>query len=396
VDVAHQPSIVYIPYILSGDWYYLEEIYFWSASNVSTPNPLKTGSWGRHESWGYLTQALEMRGTAWGLRTLGHTVFVAPDGSPEKAYFKEKLDNNIAITEGYFNIRNGKFPPADPTCPSYNANTSTDKWCWGRKTLTFNDGRSYENNPIGFAERGDFYADSAANGVINTATVSNVPLGRTWMFNYYGLVLGHLKELGVGVDAIQAYVGKFLLNILQNPASNPYLVATYAHPIAKASDKYYIDSWAAWKNGFLSSYDAVGMFNSRANDSEHGYTLIAMAAASFLPGLSDGSLNGQNAWNWIKTNVPSQSIMNDNPKWAFVPRGTVTTTPVTPSPTASACDLNSDGSINNVDVQAAVSQVVGTAGCATADLDRDGSCSVVDVQRIINATFNGGTCRVGP
>ena len=65
--------------------------------------------------------------------------------------------------------------------------------------------------------------------------------------------------------------------------------------------------------------------------------------------------------------------------------------PVTP---AGPCDINGDGVVNTLDVQAATNQALGVNTCGTADLLRTGQCSVVGVQRVIIAVM-GGTCKVG-
>jgi len=63
--------------------------------------------------------------------------------------------------------------------------------------------------------------------------------------------------------------------------------------------------------------------------------------------------------------------------------------------TISPCDLNADGVVNNLDVQIAISQALGSSPCGNADLDRNGICNVIDVQRVINAA-NGQSCKLGP
>jgi hypothetical protein len=67
---------------------------------------------------------------------------------------------------------------------------------------------------------------------------------------------------------------------------------------------------------------------------------------------------------------------------------------VTIPPPASRCDLNADGVVNNLDVQIAIGQALGTAACGSADLIGNGVCSVIDVQRVINANL-GGACLTG-
>ncbi len=89
-DTAHQPSLVYMPYVLTGDYYYLEELQFWAARN-----PLATAP-GNHDGKG-LIRWQQVRGQAWSLRTLGHTAYITPDTHPLKDYFTKQLDHNLAF-----------------------------------------------------------------------------------------------------------------------------------------------------------------------------------------------------------------------------------------------------------------------------------------------------------
>jgi hypothetical protein len=59
------------------------------------------------------------------------------------------------------------------------------------------------------------------------------------------------------------------------------------------------------------------------------------------------------------------------------------------------CDLNLDGSVNVLDVQQAVNQVLGVSSCTTANLQLNGHCDVIDLQRVITASL-GGPCKIGP
>ncbi|RNF30155.1 hypothetical protein NM04_14100, partial [Massilia aurea] len=42
-DTSHQPSLAYLPYLLTGDYYYLEELQFWAASNPLETDPVNSG-----------------------------------------------------------------------------------------------------------------------------------------------------------------------------------------------------------------------------------------------------------------------------------------------------------------------------------------------------------------
>lgn len=90
-DTAHQPSLAYVPYLLTGDYYYLEEMQFWASHN-----PLATAPGGHGDGQG-LVRWQQVRGQAWSLRTLGHAAYITPDAHPLKAYFTKQLDNNLAF-----------------------------------------------------------------------------------------------------------------------------------------------------------------------------------------------------------------------------------------------------------------------------------------------------------
>jgi hypothetical protein len=88
-DLAHEPSLTFLPYLVTGDYYYLEELHFWAAYN-----PLGTGP-GNHGEGQGLVRWQQVRGQAWSLRTLGQTAYITPDTDPMKAYFTKQVDNNL-------------------------------------------------------------------------------------------------------------------------------------------------------------------------------------------------------------------------------------------------------------------------------------------------------------
>lgn len=90
VDAAHQPSLVYVPYLVTGDEYYLEEIQFWANWNM-----LELPPFARQAAAGILVDQIQERGQAWGLRAVADAAYITPDTDPLKAYFVAKLSNNI-------------------------------------------------------------------------------------------------------------------------------------------------------------------------------------------------------------------------------------------------------------------------------------------------------------
>lgn len=122
-DTAHQPSLVYLPYLITGEYYYLEELHFWAAWN-----PTMTAASNRGFELG-LFRWQELRGQSWSMRTLGHAAYITPDDHPLKGYFNKMLDNNLDYYHKMFVEANpnelgvydgsgpGSFPTAQGSAP---------------------------------------------------------------------------------------------------------------------------------------------------------------------------------------------------------------------------------------------------------------------------------------
>jgi hypothetical protein len=88
-DLAHQPNFAYLPYLLTGDHYYLEELLFWTSFDTfwSPPNYRENGKG--------LFRDGQLRGQAWSLRTLGEAAYITPDGLRPKAHLLDLLRHNL-------------------------------------------------------------------------------------------------------------------------------------------------------------------------------------------------------------------------------------------------------------------------------------------------------------
>lgn len=89
VDTAHQPAFAYLPYLVTGDYYYLEELQFWAMWNVFASNP------GYRKNIRGLVEPHQVRGQAWSLRTLGEAAYITPDRHPLKDDFNAILKSNL-------------------------------------------------------------------------------------------------------------------------------------------------------------------------------------------------------------------------------------------------------------------------------------------------------------
>lgn len=102
-DASHQPAFAYLPYLVTGDYYYLEELQFWAMWNSFMSNP------GYREAGKGLLKSDQVRGQAWSLRTLGEAAYITPDADPLKGAFRHMLDANL----DWYNSQYSQHPEAN-------------------------------------------------------------------------------------------------------------------------------------------------------------------------------------------------------------------------------------------------------------------------------------------
>jgi hypothetical protein len=96
-DNAHQPSLAFVPYLVTGDRFFADELAYWanfsllgsfaSDDNRKGPQGLLIGN--------------EVRGIGWALRSLGDAAAYLPDGDPLKNYFAARTLANLANLDSY-------------------------------------------------------------------------------------------------------------------------------------------------------------------------------------------------------------------------------------------------------------------------------------------------------
>lgn len=312
-DLAHQPSFTYIAYLTTGDWYFLEEMYFWASWNIAYTNAgnctyCRGGLNNLDGSYGFIYPSTNVRGYAWGLRTAAHAALLAPIGSPERAYFTEKVIYNIAIHEGRFDIKDGVAVDE----------SLRPMWRFGRDVYA----RSVPN-ALYWWQFPNFNNIPAADVLTDSSKAFHV--NAPWQQNFIYIVLGHMEEQGFPTTALRRKTMENLADQLLDPDYNRYLVDAYYVPVSGELNVFYT-SWAQVMEGTAAAErNRKTWVSSRVGDAEHGYGYIALAASSFLADVDKGDRKGIDGWTWFKENYPRQDVLNDNPKWAFLPRWTPST-----------------------------------------------------------------------
>jgi hypothetical protein len=88
-DVSHQAAFAYIPYLLSGEHFYMEELMFYGMWNIGTANPAY-----REYGKGILKYE-QVRGQAWALRTFFDAAYILPENVRHKTHFKQLVAENM-------------------------------------------------------------------------------------------------------------------------------------------------------------------------------------------------------------------------------------------------------------------------------------------------------------
>jgi hypothetical protein len=324
LDAAHHHDRPFLAYLITGDWYFLEEMYFFAGWNLAYGNPDRHIGTYRHANWG-LVPSSSTREIAWGLRQLAHAAFFAPDKNlggtepnAEREYFNQKIRFNIAAREGNYDIRDGAFFQNGTTCtmaaegldcPGYSFNSEKSKWIWGRLT------QSGTHNPLAYVRNGISAPPSSCCVDTEQAGLWDAP----WHEYYVMTVLGHMEELGFPTRKLKEKLGGNLIQRILDPSYNPYLIDLYEAPVGNRSLSLFQD----WASALAAvKPDHRHRRNWAWASGPEAYVFRARAALSFLTDVQIGSYSGKEAWDWLESNLGQSELsqMDDNPKNAIIPR----------------------------------------------------------------------------
>lgn len=199
-DNAHQPAQSYVPYMVTGSYYYMSELAFAASLNEIWSNPEY-----RDYARGLIDRAhSQVRGKAWTLRQMADAAWLLPDDYPLKAEFKADVENSLADwNQQYTNNPNA--------------------------------------NPLGLLDSGHSY--SVQGGSRNAMA--------PWMHNFFTWSAGHAAELGfAGAAQLRDWLAKFEVGLMTDWQANPqgfcWLQASaYTLVVIEPNGKAYLPSYGA-------------------------------------------------------------------------------------------------------------------------------------------------------
>lgn len=266
-DTAHQASFAYVPYLVTGDLFYLDEVMFWANWNLAHTVP-EYREWSRG-----LMYSEQVRGQAWGLRSVGEAVRALPDKHPMSAYFKAGLNNNLK---------------------------------WYVDHFPRNSDRS-SVSPLGFLELRSMPGSASY-----------------WQSDFLALVMGQLAESG-DIFAAEYFrwltrftVGRFLH---EDEGYCRPIALNYKYLKVRDESGKPIDNWGKL---FRTNWPEIPKCRPDLPlggypESASGFAAYAKAMLAVAVGLDiDGA---RSAYDWLQANTPSMpAAMAQDPTWAIVPR----------------------------------------------------------------------------
>lgn len=205
---SHHPSLGFMAYIVTGRWYFMEEVQF-----AATANYLKNADHTRNFADGLIhswSASNTTRGAAWALRTLAQAACVTPDAE-------------VGLRNEFLN--------------SLSANTD---WLHARYVAT-------ANNPFGWVQP---HSDYTRNG-------DGVFYEASWMQDFYTAVIGYVMamefELSTGVKQRLAqffeWKARSIIGRFGGGGSTEYLfadAAPYTIALAKSDKPDFVTGTGPW------------------------------------------------------------------------------------------------------------------------------------------------------
>ncbi len=337
-NTAHEPAPFYIPYLMTGDPWYLNEMYMWAGYDVVTPAGGTGNSSTRGPTGAEGAIYGETRAFGWELRSRADTAFIAPDTDPEKAYFTYMTNDALARWEGNAGIAGAAYQTAPPV-----PNSTLNMWQWGQVTGNHQSGHPIPGNPVA-GKVGPLHMWPAGDGSTRN---EGTPAGlftadvkysmQPWMQNYFTFGVARARELGFAAGPLFSFNAVFNMGVTLD-SGLPIMNGIIDMPaVSRATGDWYKD-WPAVAAAIQPEY-ATGKGSTVYAGGlpkyfrDQGYSESYAAAARAIAALAYGEPRGHQNWAWLLEHDPGitgAGALTPDPRWALVPRADNHTLPAIP------------------------------------------------------------------
>ena len=346
-EESHQPDPFFVPYLLTGDPFYLHEMENWASWSMADGNAFHIADWqGRGPTGAEGADYDELRGDAWILVHRAETAFAVPDGDPLKTYYTEQTNSALARWEGALGITGTVF---DGTAEKNWAITTGDPETGEGAGV---DGQLSEPTggpPLGnwtSEQGGSASASYCSQDIWICGTGTPPTFEEPWMQWFTLYAAGRAADLGFAAGPLEQHTGAYLTGLIDD-SGNPQLVSAYQLPVASGAGPWlatwpqvialmnptYLTSTAASAFANSSGQAPISVFFASENYAS-GYPANAWAAIGELANTGVTSAI-TSAAAWLDTNV-YQPILGAggwaaNPSWDILPYTGGTPLPAMPT-----------------------------------------------------------------
>jgi len=304
-DIAHHPDPFSIPYLMTGDPFFLDGLEMWHGCNSLWGNP-------GYRNYNHMTcyGDGQCRAMGWMYRTLFSAAALLPDADPLRPVFALMVDEAIAKDEGQRHINSTEFA-GSPQHVFGAAPIGTTGDGWGGVGVP---PCRWWAGAAGYSATDPIYYNTA---VAHSANAH-------WMTMFVIAALGRGRELGFPADALVAWIAPHVIGQFGTPAYPPQLAGQYVVPDLKKGPVWFT-SWEETLTGW-SAQKQTGVLDGKIEITYWGlpinYYNEARTALSFVvdqPG-------GEHAWDRCEETVAAKTLESgiaipwaDDPTWAIVP-----------------------------------------------------------------------------
>jgi len=308
-DIAHHPDPFSLPYLMTGDPFFLDGLEMWQGCNSLWGNP-------GYRNYAHMTcyGDGQPRAMGWMYRTLFNAAALLPDADPLKAVFEQMVDEAIAKDEGQRHINTTEFAgSAQHAFGAAPIGTTGDGWA------------GYGPGPCRWWAGAGGY--SATDPVYYNTAICYSASGH-WMNFFVIAALGRGRELGYPVDALLEWAAPHVIGQFGTPGYPPQLVGQYVVPDLKkvgtgaawfASWEEVLTGWSPQKQtGRLNGEIEITYWGLGTNYYNEGRT--ALSFVTDQPG-------GEEAWARCEETIAAKTAESGtpipwetDPTWSCIPR----------------------------------------------------------------------------
>lgn len=322
MDGSHWPEFAYTAALITGKFWYIEEAQMSGAYMVGFDRGCPSGH--RNGSMGIIWSTQEGRGTAWMTRAALWAWAASPDGSPEQAYYFDKLQNNGVYHQGKYGV----------------ANTDATRVAAYNFGVTQQD--DVANNPLHIYLDG--WYGSFVEAPLDTSAGHLLTGTSPWEEQYTIVTFAQARDMGLtNYDAVLNYQAKRMLHLaLDANWGGIFMIGTYRMPAKLVSSSTWVQTFTDYLNAFTQGNG--GGISTSWTDQAHSqkpcdYSAVddhwhagPLAELGFFYPYTVDALNGRVAYDTARVslygaagcmpdmfNNPARFV-NPSPKWDIVPR----------------------------------------------------------------------------